>query len=340
MANGSAPGALIGGGLGTGRAGFGTGAVFLTTLSTILGAILFLRLGYAVAHVSLLGTLAIIVLGHLVTVPTSMAIAEIATNQRVEGGGVYFMLSRSFGLVIGGAIGIALYLSQAISIAFYVIAFAEAFKPVFAWLDAAYGIALLDLRIVSVPSMLVIAALMRARGAAMGLSVLYVVIATLFASLALFFAGPAIQSVDFDVAVATVENSDSFFRVFAICFPAFTGLTAGVGLSGDLRDPKRSIPLGTLGAVVTGLAVYLLVAWKLASSATPDQLAGDALIMSQIALLVRSSRSGSRPRRSRRRSARSWSRRARSRRWRSTAPFRHVASEAGSRRRASATTSR
>ncbi|MDH5198073.1 MAG: amino acid permease, partial [Gemmatimonadota bacterium] len=108
--------------------GFGTAPVFLASISTILGAVMFLRFGYAVANVGLLGTLAIILLGHLVTVPTALAIAEIATNRRVEGGGEYFIISRSFGTTIGGAIGVSLYLSQAVSVAFYMIAFAEAFR--------------------------------------------------------------------------------------------------------------------------------------------------------------------------------------------------------------------
>ena len=85
----------------------GTWPVFLTAISTILGAILFLRFGYAVAHVGLVSTLMIVLVGHLVTVPTALAVAEIATNQKVEGGGAYYMISRSFGLNIGGAIGLA-----------------------------------------------------------------------------------------------------------------------------------------------------------------------------------------------------------------------------------------
>jgi hypothetical protein len=95
-----------------GRHAFGTAPVFLASISTILGAVMFLRFGYAVGHVGLVGALAIIALGHLVTIPTALAIAEIATNRRVEGGGEYYIISRSFGLAIGGAIGIALYLSR------------------------------------------------------------------------------------------------------------------------------------------------------------------------------------------------------------------------------------
>ena len=103
---------------------FGTLAVFLTAISTILGAVMFLRFGWAVGNVSFYGVLAIIVIGHMVTIPTAMALAEIATNQKVEGGGEYYIISRSFGLNIGAAIGFSLYLSQAISVAFYIVAFA------------------------------------------------------------------------------------------------------------------------------------------------------------------------------------------------------------------------
>ncbi|MDG2164278.1 MAG: hypothetical protein P8K69_00830, partial [Flavobacteriales bacterium] len=111
------------------KANFGTAPVFMTAISTILGAILYLRFGYAVAHTGFIGAIAIIIIGHLVTIPTAMAVAEIATNRKVQGGGAYYIISRSFGLNIGAAIGIALFLSQAISVAFYVIAFAEAFMP-------------------------------------------------------------------------------------------------------------------------------------------------------------------------------------------------------------------
>jgi hypothetical protein len=72
--------------------------------------------------------------------------------------------------------------------------------------------------------------------------------------------------------------------VFAIVFPAFTGMTAGVGLSGDLAEPRRSIPLGIISATLVGMAIYVLVVVKLASSASSEALAGDYLIMSRIAI--------------------------------------------------------
>ncbi len=266
------------------KANFGTLPVFMTAVSTILGAILFLRFGYAVAHVGFLGVIGLIVIGHLVTFPTAMAVAEIATNQRVRGGGAYFILSRSFGLNIGAAIGIALYLSQAISIAFYIIAFAEAFDPLITWLDNRFGLVIPDNRYISIPTMVLLSVLFLTRGANLGMKFLYLVVMLLFSALVLFFAGNNGNNpgtIDF---TARVSNPDNFFYVFTIVFPAFTGLAAGLGLSGDLREPEKSIPRGTLLATIAGFFIYIAVAYKLTISATTEDMAADQLIMSKIAL--------------------------------------------------------
>lgn len=317
---------------------FGTGPVFFTAISTILGAIMFLRFGFAVGSVGFLGTIAIILIGHAVTIPTAMAIAEIATNQKVEGGGEYYIISRSFGLVIGSTIGLALYMSQAISVAFYIMAFTEAFNTGIDWLLInldlpAWVVWLLEKKqTISVPALLFLTAIVLTKGADLGVKALYVVVATLAISMVAFFAGKTDYSLNnaFD-PVATVssvgpldddtlivvnpnfENTDStivlrevptvqmspptasnttapivslgFFTVFAIIFPAFTGMTAGVGLSGDLKDPGRSIPLGTLAATISGMFIYFLIAYKLAVSASPEDLADTSrLVMSDIAI--------------------------------------------------------
>lgn len=269
-----------------GRANFGTAPVFLTAISTILGAVMFLRFGYAVGNVGFVGALGIVLVGHMVTIPTAMAIAEIATNQKVEGGGEYYIISRSFGLTVGAAIGIGLFLSQAISMAFYIIAFAEAFQPVYDWLNASYSLGLADRRLVSVPALLGITVLILRRGADIGVKALYIVVAVLFLSLAMFFAGDSGggTGATWQTLLHTVEDPAPLSLVFAICFPAFTGMTAGVGLSGDLKEPRVSIPWGTLSATIVGMLVYIAIAYKLAISATPAQLATDQLVMGKIAV--------------------------------------------------------
>lgn len=264
--------------------GFGTAPVFLASICTILGAIMFLRFGYAVGNLGIQGALAIVVLGHMVTVPTALAIAEIATNRRVEGGGEYYIISRSFGVTIGAAIGLSLYLSQAVSVAFYMIAFAETFSFMGPWFQAQTGLAF-DLRLIGIPATLVLLALVLVRGADLGVKALWVVFGVLVVALVLFFLGEPLATEATAIRpFAKAEGADAFFVVFAIVFPAFTGMTAGVGLSGDLENPRRSIPLGTISATVVGLLVYLAMMWKLATSAPPEVLATDMLVMQRIAL--------------------------------------------------------
>lgn len=264
--------------------GFGTAPVFLASICTILGAIMFLRFGYAVGNLGIQGALAVVVLGHMVTIPTALAIAEIATNRKVEGGGEYFIISRSFGVTIGAAIGLSLYLSQAISVAFYMIAFAESFAFIGPQFTELTGLPF-DLRYVSVPGTLLLLLLMVTRGADLGVKALWVVFGVLVAALALFFLGePLPPDAGVIAPFAKAEGSDPFFIVFAIVFPAFTGMTAGVGLSGDLANPRKSIPLGTLSATIVGILIYVAIMFKLAFSAPPEVLANDMLVMQRIAL--------------------------------------------------------
>lgn len=307
---------------------FGTMAVFFTAISTILGAVMFLRFGFAVGAVGFLGTILIILIGHAVTIPTAMAIAEIATNQKVEGGGEYFIISRSFGVVIGSTIGVALYLSQAVSIAFYILAFTEAFTPLTDWIirtfELPWGLVWLfrQKQSIGIPALFLLTFIMLTKGAALGVKTLYYVVAILGIALFSFFIGQTeysrIHEFEFSTTVYDHLNAPeyilapdsgaaqvqgpflqpaqsngssrptipfiSFFAVFAIIFPAFTGMTAGVGLSGDLKNPGKSIPLGTLSATIVGMIVYLFIAWKLTISASPEDLTDiSQLQMSKIA---------------------------------------------------------
>jgi len=269
---------------------FGTAPVFFTAISTILGAILFLRFGYSVGAVGLGGTLIIVLIGHAVTIPTAMALSEIATNIKVEGGGAYYIISRSFGLVIGSTIGIALYLSQAISVAFYVIAFTEAFTPFFDWLFANYIIApwadwiLHQSQTIAVPALVILTSIVLTKGAKLGIQTLYWVVAILTVALIAFFLGEPVELDPLRTPPPPIPEV-SIFTVFAIIFPAFTGIIAGVGLSGDLKEPGRSIPLGTLTATIFGMIIYILIAFKFSASAPYSLLADTSqMAMADIAI--------------------------------------------------------
>jgi len=163
----------------------------------------------------------------------------------------------------------------------------EAFTPVLEYLRATYNLSL-DHRVISFPATLLLVGLILKKGADIGVRLLWVVCTILLVSLTLFFLGKGAGAgaVEYASIPLTdhVRNPDSFARVFAICFPAFTGMTAGVGLSGDLKNPGRSIPMGTLMATLTGMVVYVSLVIKLAGNASPEDLAANQLIMGDIAL--------------------------------------------------------
>ncbi len=62
---------------------------------------------------------------------------------------------------------------------------------------------------------------------------------------------------------------------------------AGLSLSGDLKNPGKSIPLGSIAATLTGFAVYLAIPFLLNMSADTMELRNDSLIWLKIVPLER-----------------------------------------------------
>ncbi len=262
----------------TGRFGTFTG-VFTPNILTILGLILFLRMEYVTGQAGLFGALAIVIVGNLISLLTGLSLSAIATNMTVRAGGNYYIISRSLGLEIGGAIGIPLFLSQAISVAFYVIGFTEALLTV-------EFFAQFDPRIISTVVTLIFA-LIAYVGADFALRIQYFILAILLFGLGSFFIG-AIMGFGNAVTPALQPNFSegvTFWTVFAIFFPAVTGIEVGVSLSGDLKDPSKSIPLGTIASILFTALIYILVTILFAYNLTSEQLLGDSLAMRRIAFI-------------------------------------------------------
>jgi amino acid transporter len=264
----------------TSRGTLGTFAgVFTPSILTILGIILFLRLGYAVGNAGLRNGLIIIAVANGVSVLTSISVAAIATNIDVKGGGDYYMISRTLGIEFGGAIGIVLFLAQSVSIAFYAVGFGEATAAIFG-LDASWGA-----QAIAVGAVLVLFGLAWL-GADAASRFQFIVMGLLVAALVSFYVG-AIGGFDGSLMAdgwARPSGALGFWGVFAIFFPAVTGFTQGVSMSGDLRDPGRSLPVGTFLAVGISIVVYLSVAILLAGNATSNELINDTGIMNSVAI--------------------------------------------------------
>ena len=253
---------------------FGTFAgVFTPNVLTILGIILFLRTGWVVGQAGLGGALVIIGIANAISLLTGLSLSSIATSMDVRAGGNYFLISRSLGLEIGGAIGIPLYLSQAISVAFYIIGFVEAMSAV-PWLGG------LDPQLLAtaVALLFVVVAYV---GADFALKIQFGILAILVAALVSFFAGGWGETQAPAMAASYTEGV-SFWVVFAVFFPAVTGIEVGISLSGDLRDPSRSIPLGTIASIVVTAGVYVAAAVWFATHLSPEELIANTNAMAEI----------------------------------------------------------
>jgi len=254
---------------GLGTLGTFTG-VFTPSILTILGIILFLRLGFVVGNAGLAQTLLIIAIATAVSVLTSISLAAIATDIDVGGGGDYYLISRTLGVEFGGAIGVVLFLAQSVSVAFYAIGFGEVAADA---LGIESGVAVQGIALVSVLLIFILAW----AGTDVATRFQFVVMAFLVAALLSFLAG-AFGSADGSVlgdAMWPPPETLGFWALFAIFFPAVTGFTQGVSMSGDLVDPARSLPRGTFAAVGISTVVYVTAAVLLSASVPLDVLAVD-----------------------------------------------------------------
>ncbi len=250
------------------------GGVYTPSILTILGVIMYLRFGWVVGNAGWLGALAIVTLSTAITFLTALSVSAIATDRVVRGGGAYYMISRSLGIETGGAVGIPLYFAQAISVALYTIGFAESVSQTFPVLNQK-AVALV---------VTILIAVLAIKSAQLAIRAQYFIMAAIVLSLLSFFFGGAIEPTDIEMWGAADRLSEPFWTVFAVFFPAVTGIMAGVNMSGDLRDPARAIPIGTLAAVGTGYVIYMVLPLVLAGRADATTLTDDFLIMQRMAL--------------------------------------------------------
>lgn len=249
------------------------GGVFTPSILTILGVIMYLRFGWVVGNVGLIGTLMIVTLSTSITFLTSLSIASISTNTKVKAGGAYYMISRSLGLEIGGALGIPLYLAQTFSVALYVMGFSESLVAIFP---------ALNIKIVGVVSTLLLGALALVSTKAT-IRAQYFILGVIALSLLSLLFGSSIENSNIEMWGVPAAKSVGFWQVFAVFFPAVTGIMAGVNMSGDLKNASRSIPRGTFWAVGVGYLIYMMLPIILAGRADASTLVSDPLIMRRIA---------------------------------------------------------
>ncbi|WP_299554528.1 amino acid permease [Seonamhaeicola sp.] len=260
---------------------FGTfGGVFTPTFLTILGVIMYLRLGWVVGNAGLLGAWLIILVSFLITLCTALSMSAITTNIRIGAGGAYALVSQALGLEVGGSLGIPRYISQGLAVTMYIFGFREGWIAIF----PEHNAFLVD--IIVFASLFIIAYI----SANLAIKTQYIIMGVILASfISIIIAAyngsmqlPLSDSLSWGAFKGSVENGfkgSSFWIVFAVFFPAATGIMAGANMSGELKDPKKSIPTGTLWAIGVSFVIYMLLAFWISRSASEEELLTNYYVM-------------------------------------------------------------
>ena len=253
--------------------------VFTPSILTILGVIMYMRLGWVVGNAGLFGAIIIIIIAHVIAVTTGLSISSVASDKKIGAGGIYYVLSRSMGIPFGGSIGIALYVGTAFSIALYLVGFAESLNGYFG-----FGMSINDIRLTGTLALIALTVLALI-STSVALKAQFFILAAIAISLISIFLGTS-ENTPEAVHLFSDEGAVPLEVVFAVFFPAVTGFTAGIAMSGDLKNSKKSIPLGTLSAIGVGLVIYLGLAIFIAFNVNSEVLKTDYNFLMKMALFT------------------------------------------------------
>ena len=247
--------------------------VFVPTIISILGVIMYLRQGWVVGNAGLLGAWILILMSIGIALCTALSLSSIATNTRLHAGGAYSIISRSLGLEAGASIGVALYLAQTLAITMYLFGFREGYQFVFGMQDPL----MIDLGTFAVIFGIALYSTQWAN------RVQYIVLGITLLSVICMGMGPWRENPnpiqwygDFSSAGGGYRG---FWATFAVFFPAVTGVMAGANMSGELVDPRKNIPKGTILAVLISAIIYLWLAWVLVQMAPMSELQSNNYIL-------------------------------------------------------------
>uniref|UniRef100_A0A671WYH7 Solute carrier family 12 member 2 n=1 Tax=Sparus aurata TaxID=8175 RepID=A0A671WYH7_SPAAU len=257
--------------------------VLVRCMLNIWGVMLFIRMSWIVGQAGIGLTIAIILMASVVTTITGLSTSAIATNGFVRGGGAYYLISRSLGPEFGGSIGLIFAFANAVAVAMYVVGFAETVVEMLNDVDALMTDELNDIRIVGTLTIILLLGISVA-GMEWEAKAQIVLLVILLAAIVNYFIGSFMSTESkepkgffgYNTAIF-IENlgpdfrdDETFFSVFAIFFPAATGILAGANISGDLTDPQSAIPKGTLLAILITGITYVFVAISAGSCVVRD----------------------------------------------------------------------
>ncbi|XP_074474552.1 solute carrier family 12 member 2-like isoform X1 [Sebastes fasciatus] len=257
--------------------------VLVRCMLNIWGVMLFIRMSWIVGQAGIALACLIVAMATVVTTITGLSTSAIATNGFVRGGGAYYLISRSLGPEFGGSIGLIFAFANAVAVAMYVVGFAETVVQLLAGVDALMTDQDNDIRIIGTITVILLLGISVAGMEWEAKAQIFLLI-VLITAIINYFIGSFIPvttkeaqgffgydgKIMWENMGPDFRGQETFFSVFAIFFPAATGILAGANISGDLADPQLAIPRGTLLAIVITGIVYLGVAISTGSCIVRD----------------------------------------------------------------------
>lgn len=292
--------------------------VFLPTSLNVLSILMFLRFGFIIGQMGILGTILLLLMSYVIDILTVLSVSAISTNGIVKGGGAYYMISRSLGPEFGGAIGIIFFIGQILNASLNVVGFIEPLLVNFGKLDGdvmpllpvsyfwqvvyltillaiCTGVAMVGSSLVSKTALWLFIVLT--------ISTLSIPVSALFAKPGYPLAPPNDTLLYTGICWATIKENlwpkftsgaagsmqppgvpETFKNLFGIFFPATAGIFAGASMSGELRNPSKSIPQGTLKGLLASFILYFLVIISLGASTPRELLHKDIKIIQSVNL--------------------------------------------------------
>lgn len=268
---------------------FGTfSGVFLRCCLNILSVVYYLRLGWVVGNLGLGLSIVLILACGCTTLLTALSLSAIVTNGTVKGGGVYYFISRSLGADFGGTIGVVFSFATTFSTVLHVFGFVEVVRGLIGHDITPNG--QFDIPIIGI-SLVTLLLITVSISLAWEFYLQYVLAALIGVSIIAILFGWALPSNPSwtvqnlkDNFKPSYQSGETFWSIFAVFFPACTGIMAGANISGDLKDPQKSIPIGTIGAIGATTLLYIVTAIILASSGDRERLHNDTGLLADIAL--------------------------------------------------------
>ncbi|XP_014870994.1 solute carrier family 12 member 1 [Poecilia latipinna] len=258
--------------------------VLVRCMLNIWGVMLFIRLSWVFGQAGWGLGIVVIALSCVVTTITGLSMSAICTNGVVRGGGAYYLISRSLGPEFGGSIGLIFAFANAVAVAMYVVGFAETVVDLLKEYAHLMVDEMNDIRIIGCITVVLLLGISVA-GMEWEAKAQIVLLVILLVAIVNVFVGTAIPATEdkkskgffgYNTKIfmenfkPAFRNGETFFSVFAIFFPAATGILAGANISGDLRDAQAAIPKGTLLAILITGITYLGVALCVSGTVVRD----------------------------------------------------------------------